>query len=743
MSIMLKKILRTMREHKSQYIGAIILIILSCMTFSVMNIMSVNMYSNLDEFKSSYIQEDAYFVLSSELENIEELENKYDLTLERRGSTDFSVDDSTTLRILSQTSKVDKHIVIRGNDLTKDDDLLIDPAFAKAHAINIGDELTVFNKTFNVSGFVSSPDYIYPLKNDMDMMKNPKAFGFAVITTNAFNQLNNGYWFYSVKYGDTDISAFKTELRTNQMILKWTDKKDNMRISFIEGDIKGLKPMGTVLPSAVLFITCVLVVVVLSRLLKREYSQIGVFYALGYTKGKILKHYLTFPFLMSTFGGIIGTLFGVLLVKPFYIMIANFYNLPLIYMDYKISTVLFSVIFPFILLVPVSLIVILRALKMSPVQLIHGGIKRTKPNFLEKNLNLGHFKFTTKFKVREIIRNIPRSFLVLLGVICASAFLLLGFVMKDSMDYLFEDGLLNTYGYSYIYSFNSLQTEEPEQGEKVNLAPFNIKFGEKDVAGIIYGIQPDASMIDLRNSDGLKLDYNSVIITRALADILDLSIGDEITIKNKITQQEDILKIDEIAQFFLGCLVYLPIDRFNTLTGYPYGSYIELESKEKLDIPSSDLISVTSKQYMLDSYNALLLPLKAMTGLIGFFAFLIGLIILYVVTSLIVEENRESICLMKVFGYNKKQLYSLLLNPYTIFVFVGFVLAVPVVMFSLDKFFVAMTKDMSMSIPIHIESLSVLWSFIVMIATYEMSKFLNRRKIKAINMSEGLKNKWE
>ncbi len=571
-------------------------------------------------------------------------------------------------------------------------------------------------------------------------MKSPDAFGIAVVSAEAFAGLRQGYMFYSVKYGDTDTDAFKSELAADSEIVRWVDKEDNMRISFIEGDIKGIGPMGTVLPMAILLVTCVMVAVVLWRLLKREFTQIGVFYAIGYRKHEILRHYMRYPVLIATAGGITGTALSIPFIRPFIAFVSTFYNLPVFRVTYRPGVFILSVVLPFLFLLPTALFVIWKALRLSPLQLLKGGVKKTKSNFFERTLRLRRFRFSTKFRIREVVRNIPRSLLMLLGVVCASALLLIGFGMKDSMDYLLSNSFENTFRYNYIYMFNSLQTEEPEQGEKVSLSTFKVLVENYTETVTVYGIEESAALIRLTDAEGRKLDYNQVIITRSLADRYGLSPGDTLSVQNTYTLEKFTLQVDAVAAYYLGDEIYMPLDRFNGMMGYPSGSYLELYTEQKLSAPVTEFVSVTDRSYIEKSFQSLMAPLRAMSGIIGVLSFGIGLIILYVVTSLVIEENRDSISLMKVLGYDKKRLYGLILSPYTAFVIVGYGLAVPLILVSLQQFFQEMTAEMSMSIPARLDPWSILFGFVILMFSYQLSKWLNRRKINRVSMSETLKS---
>ena len=571
------------------------------------------------------------------------------------------------------------------------------------------------------------------------MTKNPNAFGVAVVSKDDFPAQGYGYTFYSVKYGNTDTGALKRSIGEANTIVQWVDKENNVRISFIEGDIKGVGPMGSVLPTAILLVTCVLVMVVLWRLIKREFSQIGVLYALGFKKGEILRHYLSYPLLMAAAGGLTGAALGLLMVKPFISFISSFYNLPVFAIKINPAVIALGVLLPFLTLLPVALLVINHALRQSPLELLKGGEKQVKIGKLEKAVRLKRLKFETKFKIREILRNVPRTLLMFLGVVCASALLLLGFSMKDSMDDLMQNSFRNTYLYDYVYTFNTLRTGTPETGERVSLAAFRIVGEETEENVMVYGVEPDARLINLTDKNGGRLDHNQTIITQSLADRYQLAAGDVISMQNTLTLERQTMTVGAIARYYLGDYVYIPLSDLNAMLGVPADSYMMLYTDRELSVPSTELISAIDRQYIVDGFNSILKPIRSLSYIIGVISCAIGMIILYVVISLLIEENKDGISMFKVLGYGNKRLYPLILNPYTFLVIIGYAVSIPLVLLSLEQFFAVMTVDMSMSIPAKLTPLSIGVGFVLILLTYQLTKLLNRRKINKINMSESLK----
>ncbi len=740
-----KKIRRTILEQKSQYIGSIILILISSMLFSAFVVGGLNIKTNLNAFRVENVLEDASFILQNKIEDISSIENKFILTLEERKSYDFNYSKDVTLRVLRETNKVDKYAVVNGHPLEKLKEILIDNGFAKAHHLKINDQVNIKNVSYHIVGYMTTPDYIYPLKSEGELLKNPDAFGIAVISKQDFNQfIKEGLTYYSVKFNQDTKTEFKDYLTKNNTLIKWVNKQDNNRISFVDGDVNGAIQMGEFFPTTILFLTIILVSTVLWRLLKREFTQIGTLYALGYRKREILSHYLYYPALLSFIGATTGTILGIIIIKPFLTYASDFYNLPIIVIDYKPVYLLVSFLLPFFFLIPSTIFIILRVLKMSPLTLMRGGANKKKVKFIERNLHLNRFKFRTKFIIREMVRNIPRTLLMVLGVMIASMLLLLGFATKDSMDYLIDKNYKDIYQYNYDYIYNSFQLEKRNPGDVTSFSPFTSdELNKGNKTFIIYGIEKNAKLIQLKDSKGRLLSFENTIITKPLADKLHLSPDDTLKVKNKLNTKEFSLKIDKIADSYIGDFIYLPLNQFNALNGYPKGSYLELMSTKKLNIDKSLLISSTSKENIVNGYQAMIKPLKYMIGFIGFTAFIIGLIVIYIVTSLMIEENKFNISLMKVLGYSKKEIFSLILDSSTWLVILGYLLSIPILLVVLQKYFEAMTMEMNIEIPTKLNYSNMIIGFVIIFVTYYISKLLNKKKIAKISMVESLKSKAE
>jgi len=743
-----KKIKRTMMESKSQYLGSLVLIIISCLSFTMFNLLSDNLVNIISSFEKNYVQEDANFMIDRRLSNISDIEAKFNMKIEQGNTFDYSVSKDKVLRVFSENTKINIPAIIEGKALSGKD-IIIDPAYAKANKLKIGDIIEIHNKAYKISGLMSLPNYIYPLKTEGDILTDPNSFGVAIINKVDFNNIKEGNSFYSIKFNDgksnieNNISQFKDYLKSqNITIINWMSISTNPRITFVTAKLTGINQASSSMPVAILILTCILTGIVMWRMVKREAVIIGTLYAFGYKKKQIQNHYLRYPLIIALIGGIIGTILGCLTLRPMINVMVSYFNMPVESLSFSAKYLVISILLPVVFLTAAGYFVVRKALKSSPLELMRGGNENKKVGFLEKRLNLNKLKFSTKFKIREQLRSLARSTFLLLGVIFATMLLLLGFVSKSSLDSLMMDGFEEAFKYNYSYVFNSIQQGSPAKGEPFSELPFTSKADDKmNIA--VYGVSYNSQYISFKDKVGNKLSSDKIIITRPLADKLKVKPQDTIKIIGKLDSKEYSITIDSIAESYVGNYIYMPLSKFNSMINYSLESYMAIWSTEKLDIPENKLLTTVSKDDIKNSFNAMTAPIQTTIGTMAFISFIIGLIVIYVVTSMIIEENKKNISLMKVLGYRKKEIYSLILNSSAFLIVLGYILGVPLLLASLGAMYKSLTKEMSISLPITIRYSYLFIGFIIIYITYEISKSLSKKKVNRISMNEVLKSRLE
>ncbi|MEW8985940.1 MAG: FtsX-like permease family protein, partial [Bacillus sp. (in: firmicutes)] len=717
----------------------LMLIILGSYTFIVAAGLSQNLANLVTTFTEEHKQEDLSFSTDRAISDRAALEKEFDAIIEEYMSFDAELSDTLTLRLLSETERLNIPAAIEGRGLLGSGEILLDPAFAEANGYPIGSQIEAAGKTFAVVGFVSLPHYIYPLKNVYDILYSPNDFGVAVINREEFADIDNAASIYSVRFHDRTQSfnrqavELREGLRAEGIIVSdWIDIMNNKRARMVWASITGMKTMSVPLPAAMFLLCCLIIGIMIWRMIRYESVIIGTLYAQGYRRRELMRHYMTLPLLLAFAGGVIGSLLALPSIKPIVIAMVSYYNVPVINIKLSVLNVLIGILTPTLFLGLSSYLVIRSELKRSPAELMKGDKQKTKVNALERAFKLERFKFSTKFKLRQQFRSISRLVFLFLGVTSASVLMLFGFTIMNSMNHVFNTAS-DVYQFEYEYAFKDIQYDEaPEGAEAFNAGKFYPDNNE-GIEFYITGIEPDSTIVTLKDSKGNPLPNNQTNITKPLANRLGIKVGDAVTFINKADGKAYTFHIDAVADSKVEQFIFMPIDEFNIKLGLPENSYMGLFSINKLDIPDEELSGTKSLSEASDAMDEFLGQMISMVALMTIVSSIVALIILYLVTSLIIEENRNTISLFKVFGYRRREIKSMILNSSTFVIVAGFMISIPIMAASMGAMYGYLGNMINLVLPTIISPLYVAVCFVVIMLTYQLSKLLCAKKVNEVS----------
>lgn len=523
---------------------------------------------------------------------------------------------------------------------------------------------------------------------------------------------------------------------------EWMDAKSNKRVSMPWANISSMKSMSFPVSTAFFLLSCLIVGVMIMRIVKSDGVVIGTLYAQGYRRRELTRHYLAIPVLLAAAGGLAGALLALPCVRPVVDSMLTFYILPDKAITFSPLNLALAVLMPVAFTGLSSFLVIRKILKKTAVELMKGDEQKAKVNFIERALRLDRFKFNTKFQIREQVRSIPRLLFLVLGVSAASMILLYGLTYNYSMDVVMEKGALDRYVYLLEYNFKEVRNLQQDGGIPEGAEPYNAfrcyPEGRESVEFYLVGTEPDSVGLKMNDMRGNALSRGQVNISYPLASRLKLKEGDTISFVNKLDGKSYSLTIDGIVEAYGEQFIFMPLDEFNRMTGQPLGSYRTVLSSHEIDFDESLLAGVMDARHP-EAFEDLATPTTLIVASVTALAVLIAVIVIFLVTSLMIDESRNTISLLKVLGYRRKELAKLILNSSTPAVFIGFWLGLPLMLAFGNNLNGYVTEMINMLIPMIVNPLYVLISFVLIFAVYEITKRLCGRKLAKISMSEALK----
>jgi len=740
-----KRVWRIIKENKGRYIGIVILILLGSFYFIAATGVANNLEKMVVGFAEEYRQEDLTFSADKPIEDIAALEGESDVLIEAYRQYDVKLPDGE-LRLLNPSSKINIPAVLSGRGLENPGDILLDPYFCQTQGLNIGGKIELNGKTFNIVGTMAVPNYVFILKNLYDVLPT-SGFGIGIVSGADIEAFPEAVTVYAAYFEDREnINAQTAKLHgllseKGYSLSEWLDAENNKRVSMPWANISSMKSMSFPVSTAFFLLSCLIVGVMIMRIVKSEVVVIGTLYAQGYRRRELTRHYMAIPVLLSAAGGLAGTLLALPCVRPVVDSMLIYYILPDKGITFSTLNLALAVLMPMAFIGLSSFLIIRKILKKTAVELMKGDEQKSKVNFIERALRLDRFKFNTKFRIREQVRSIPRLLFLVLGVSAASMIMLFGFTFNYSMDVVMDRGALERYLYPLEYNFKEVRNLQ-DGGIPEGAEPYNAfrcyPGGRESVEFYLVGMEPDSVGLKMNDMRGNALSRDQVNITYPLANRLKLKEGDTISFVNKLDGKSYSLTIDGIVEAYGEQFVYMPLDEFNRMTGQPLGSYRTVLSSHEIDFDESLLAGVMDARDP-EAFEDLAMPTTLIVASVTALAVLIAVIIIFLVTSLMIDESRNTISLLKVLGYRGKELAKLILNSSTPAVFIGFWLGLPLMLAFGNTLYGYVAEMINLVIPMIVNPLSVLISFVLIFVVYEITKRLCGRKLAKISMSESLK----
>ncbi len=733
-----RRYIRGIRENLSFYTSTTILTAMTLAMFFIFNIAGNAILDFSEVFFEEHGLEDAHFVtyLPISDEDISELEKKYDLTLERQQYVNITT-DGVTARVFQKTESLDTYEITVGEDVQNDYDIIISEGYADNMGIAIGQHIKVGLRTYTVTGYFQRPDYLYMLENEDDSYKNISTFFLAYMTDRAFSNLGDAACSYLVKYNGDNSNDFRSEINDSYYMQSYTAAEQNTRILMVDSQAEMFIILSYVILAVAPLIAVALIGIIISRKVKNEQRMIGTLSALGYTSLRLELHYAGFAAIPGLLGGILLTVISEVFAQPFCEIGLMDYEPMRIEGHLEPLSAALAIVIPTALYIAATLHSVRKLLKRDTVLLLAGKAEGDKRK-LKRAMAGSKASFRTKYAVRSLLGNPMRGFVVFMGVFLGAVMTFFSFVMIDSLDALVDDVSNSLGSYKYEYILNSLETENSYGGEEILVGSLE---SETQKSVTLVGSDCDNPYLNFNGADGSEVDVrDGYYVTSYAALILGWSEGDSVTVYNSGTLEEIEITVAGVINNDIQLAIFTSRESAAELLGYDEEVFNAIVSDEKLSIPSG---SVT-KEFDVSSISEQIDTIDEMMDLCILTMTIIGVIIciasVYVAVNMMVTENRNNISMLKVLGYNDRQINRIVLNVNHIFLPLGIICALPAVYGICDFFFIAMADMFGMLIKATINLKSCILPVLITVACYFVSLLLVRRKVKNTDMTESLKD---
>ncbi|MDR3149130.1 MAG: ABC transporter permease, partial [Oscillospiraceae bacterium] len=306
--------------------------------------------------------------------------------------------------------------------------------FADARGIAVGDTLKVivsgmtFEKT--IRGLVYSPEQVYEYNSDA-VTEDFSLHGFAYLSEKAFPVPAMFTYSSMMITGESSEADIDTALDGKYRV--YLARKDHPSVSTFAAEFDQHKMMGDVFPVVFLLIALLTMMTTMTRLVNNQRIQIGTLKALGFTKGSILRHYVSYGFWLTLLGAVTGLIAGpITLPRLFYPSMSAFYTVPTWKPAYSAEFILMAAA-----IVALSTAVCwyscAKLLRDTPADTLRSKTPKSfKHGFLERAKIWGRLGFNAQWNIRDASRNPARSVMAVIGVFGCTILVVCAFAMNDA-----------------------------------------------------------------------------------------------------------------------------------------------------------------------------------------------------------------------------------------------------------------------------------------------------------------------
>ncbi len=493
--------------------------------------------------------------------------------------------------------------------------------------------------------------------------------------TDKLNELNEKLNDYK-----EEIFQSKTELeKLSQPVILDYDRFYNSDYSSFEGDAEKIHSIGKVFPLFFVIVAALVCLTTMTRMIEEQRTQIGIYKALGYTSFQIVLKYLIYGGIGAFFGSFLGYIVG---VKVLPAVIFNcykiLYNIPCFYTQINWKNAFLISVFSTFLTCVVVIYSCYKELKIQPSQLMRPkSPKSGRRVFLEKFPFLWNkISFIGKVTIRNLLRYKKRFLMTVFGVAGCTALILTGFGLKHSISAILDLQFNKVFCYDSMAlidcsSYDSVQVlSEISQINGVVDCDLSCQVGCEIPNGIetytgtivvvddVTNISKYVNLIDVNNGKALNINNNGVIINEKLSLLLDLNVGDEITIdladKGKVT-----FTVDGITENYALHYIYISKELYEEKVESPtfntcFINYDSNKSSEELSENILSIDGILGITNLEDNGKSFEKSLKSLTGIVWLLIICAGalaMVVLYNLANINITERVREIATIKVLGF--------------------------------------------------------------------------------------------
>lgn len=719
-------------------------------------------------------------------------------------------ENNYVVKLIEYNSQMNNVYIKEGRLPKNSNEVSVDNALLENNNLKLGDSITIDGKKYSIVGNVISPlyfsaerpnsnlgsgkvdYYIYVYNGSLDL----EAYSNIYITVKGAKKYltNSDSYKKLINNVKKDIDLIKDKqqniqydelysdiIETSEMYgisidesnfikPKWYiyDRLDNTSYKELINASDNLKKIGNIFPIIFFAISVLVSLISMMRMIEEDRVENGTLKSLGYNSFHITLKYVIYSLLATTIGSSVGAIFGSYMIPS---VIWNIYKkiffipkfIYLLKSDYNALGLWICIL----CICGTSVIVCIKNLREVPANLMRPKAPKSGKKILLERINFiwKKLKFSDKITIRNIFRYKSRVITTVLGIAGCTSLILAGFGLKDSIKDVTDFQFNNIIKYDKLLMTNEsinqidiekelLNDDKVENFTNVNTQNIKVLFNdeEQEVTMItpddFNSISKSISLIDLKTNNIIdNISDNSCIISEKTAKLLDIDVGDKISLLDNDNNKYDI-KVSYIIKNYINQYLYINKNTYNNLfNNYKINSILislkdeDKNSKEfdKKYISNGYALTIVDNDDMKNSMNDMLSSIDSIVAILIIAAASLAFVVLYNLSNINISERKREIATLKVLGFYPSEVDKYINRETVLLTILGIGIGLLFGSY-LSHFIISTCEPDYIMFDRHVYTLSYFYSLFITVIFTIIVTIVTHFNLKKINMVTSLKN---
>ena len=719
-------------------------------------------------------------------------------------------ENNYVVKLIEYNSQMNNVHIKEGRLPKNNNEVSVDYALLENNNLKLGDNITIDGKKYSIVGNVISPlyfsaerpnsnlgsgkvdYYIYVYNGSLDL----EAYSNIYITVKGAKKhlTNSDSYKKLINNVKKDIDLIKDKqqdirydelysdiIETSEMYgisideskfikPKWYiyDRLDNTSYKELINASDNLKKIGNIFPIIFFAISVLVSLISMMRMIEEDRVENGTLKSLGYNSFHITLKYVIYSLLATTIGSSVGAIFGSYMIPN---VIWNIYKkiffipkfIYLLKSDYNALGLWICIL----CICGTSVIVCIKNLREVPANLMRPKAPKSGKKILLERINFiwKKLKFSDKITIRNIFRYKSRVITTILGIAGCTSLILAGFGLKDSIKDVIDFQFNNIIKYDKMLMTNEsinqidiekelLNDDKVENYTNVNTQNIKVLFNDEqhEVTMItpndFNSISKSISLIDLKTNNIIdNISDNSCIISEKTAKLLDIDVGDKISLLDNDNNKYDI-KVSYIIKNYINQYLYINKNTYNNLfNNYKINSILislkeeDKNSKEfdKKYISNGYALTIVDIDDIKSSMSDMLSSIDSIVAILIIAAASLAFVVLYNLSNINISERKREIATLKVLGFYPSEVDKYINRETVLLTILGIGIGLLFGSY-LSHFIISTCEPDFIMFDRHVYTLSYFYSLFITVIFTIIVTIVTHFNLKKINMVTSLKN---